>query len=39
MRDGQLLTLAQDCHPLSPRQMRWGNALVKETSAKVLVAT
>lgn len=37
MKDTELLSLAQDCHPQTLRQMRWANAKVKETSAQIMV--
>ena len=37
MQDTELLSLAEDCHPQTLRQMRWANAKVKETSAQVMV--
>jgi hypothetical protein len=37
MQDEELLALAQDCHPQTLRQLRWANAMVKETSAQVMV--
>jgi hypothetical protein len=37
MKDPDLLGVAQDCHPETLRQMRWVNAMVKETAAQVLV--
>lgn len=37
LRDGDLLSLAKDCHPQTLRQLRWSNAKVKETAAQVLV--
>jgi hypothetical protein len=39
MQDDDLLSLAQRCHPQTLRQLRWANALVKETSAQVMLAT
>ena len=37
MQDVELMTLAEDCHPQTLRQMRWANAKVKETSAQIMV--
>jgi hypothetical protein len=37
MRDRELLSLAQDCHPQTLRQMRWADAKVKETAAQIMV--
>lgn len=37
MRDTELLSLTQDCHPQTLRQMRWANAKVKETAAQTMV--
>lgn len=37
MKDTELLTLAQDCHPQTLRQMRWANAKLKENAAQVMV--
>jgi hypothetical protein len=37
MQDTELLSLAQECHPQTLRQMRWANAKVKETAAQVMV--
>lgn len=37
MKDTELLSIAQDCHPQTLRQMRWANAKVKETSAQIMV--
>ena len=37
MKDTTLLSLAQECHPETLRQMRWANAKVKETSAQIMV--
>ncbi|WP_210651021.1 hypothetical protein [Nocardioides sp. SYSU D00065] len=37
MKDTELLTVAQDCHPQTLRQMRWANAKVKETAAQIMV--
>jgi len=39
VQDEQLLALAQDCHPQTLRQLRWTNAMLKETSAQVIVGT
>ncbi|MEN3123939.1 hypothetical protein [Janibacter sp. LM] len=37
MRDRELLSLAQDCHPETLRQLRWANAKVKEAAAQIMV--
>jgi hypothetical protein len=37
MKDRELLSLAEDCHPETLRQMRWANAQVKETAAQIMV--
>lgn len=37
MKDRDLLTLAEDCHPETLRQMRWANAMVKVTAAQVMI--
>jgi hypothetical protein len=37
MRDRELLSLAEDCHPETLRQLRWANAKVKETAAQIMV--
>jgi hypothetical protein len=37
MKDSELLSTVQDCHPQTLRQMRWANAKVKETSAQIMV--
>jgi hypothetical protein len=37
MKDAELLTTAQECHPETLRQMRWANAKVKETAAQIMV--
>jgi hypothetical protein len=39
MQDERLLALVQDCHPQTLRQLRWANAMVKETSAQIMVGT
>jgi len=36
-KDGDLLALAQRCHPQTLRQTRWLNATLKQSSAQVLV--
>jgi hypothetical protein len=36
-KDRDLLALAQRCHPQTLRQARWLNAMLKESSAQVLV--
>src|SRR4051794_28399016 len=37
MKDTELLTTAEECHPETLRQMRWANAKVKETAAQIMV--
>ena len=37
MKDRELLSTSQECHPQSLRQMRWANAKVKETAAQIMV--
>ena len=37
LQDADLLTVAEDCHPETLRQMRWANAKVKEISAQAMV--
>jgi hypothetical protein len=37
MKDTELLSVAEDCHPQTLRQMRWANAKVKETAAQIMV--
>ncbi len=37
MQDRELLSICQDCHPQTLRQMRWANAKVKETAAQAMV--
>ncbi len=37
MKDTELLTVAEECHPETLRQMRWANAKVKETAAQIMV--
>ena len=37
MQDSELLSITQQCHPQTLRQMRWANAKVKETAAQVMV--
>lgn len=37
-KNTDLLTLTQQCHPQSLRQMRWANAMVKELSPQALTA-
>jgi len=36
VKDSDLLSLAQDCHPQTLRQMRWANAKLKEVSPQVM---
>lgn len=38
MTDQDLLSVAQDCHPQTLRQLRWANAKIKEMAAQVIVA-
>jgi hypothetical protein len=37
MKDRELLSTSQACHPQTLRQMRWANAKVKETAAQIMV--
>ncbi len=37
IQDRELLTVVEQCHPETLRQMRWANARVKETAAQILV--
>jgi hypothetical protein len=37
MKDTELLTTAEECHPQTLRQMRWANAKVKDTAAQIMV--
>jgi hypothetical protein len=37
MKDAELLSAAQDCHPETLRQLRWANAKVKELSVQAMV--
>jgi hypothetical protein len=37
MKDTELLSTTQECHPQTLRQMRWANAKVKETAAQIMV--
>jgi hypothetical protein len=37
MKDTELLATAEQCHPQTLRQMRWANAMVKETAAQIMV--
>jgi hypothetical protein len=37
LKDPKLLSVAQDCHPQTLRQMRWANAKLKETAAQAMV--
>jgi hypothetical protein len=37
-KNRELLALAQRCHPQTLRQTRWLNAMLKESSAQVLVS-
>ncbi|WP_425956897.1 hypothetical protein [Xylanimonas sp. McL0601] len=38
LRHADLLALTQRCHPETLRQMRWANAMIKESSTQVLVS-
>jgi hypothetical protein len=38
LRHPDLLALAQRCHPETLRQMRWANAMIKESSTQVLIS-
>jgi hypothetical protein len=37
LKDAELLSVAQQCHPETLRQMRWANAKVKETAVQIMV--
>src|SRR5215207_5989434 len=37
-KDGQLLELAQRCHPETLRQLRWANAMLKELAPQTLTS-
>jgi hypothetical protein len=37
LKNTELLSTAQHCHPQTLRQMRWANAKVKETAAQIMV--
>lgn len=37
LKDKKLLGVAQACHPETLRQMRWANAMLKETAAQIMV--
>lgn len=37
MKDTELLSVTQECHPQTLRQMRWTNSKVKETAAQIMV--
>ncbi|WP_051276896.1 hypothetical protein [Marmoricola sp. URHB0036] len=37
LKDRELLSTAQECHPETLRQLRWANAKVKETAAQIMV--
>jgi hypothetical protein len=37
MQDTELLSITQQCHPQTLRQMRWANSKVKETAAQIMV--
>lgn len=37
LKDRELLTIAQECHPETLRQMRWANAQLKVQSAQAMV--
>ncbi len=37
MQNSELFTICEDCHPQTPRQMRWANAKVEETAAQIMV--
>jgi hypothetical protein len=38
LKDRELLSLAERCHPDTLRQARWANAMIKELSAQILVS-
>ena len=37
-QDVELITLAQECHPQTLRQMRWANAMLKTLSPQFLAS-
>lgn len=37
MQDTEMLSTTQECHPETLRQLRWANAMVKETAAQIMV--
>ncbi|GAA3223671.1 hypothetical protein GCM10017691_10860 [Pseudonocardia petroleophila] len=38
MRQGELLALAQSCHPRTVRQMKWANAHLKASSPQIIAS-
>jgi len=38
LKDRELLSMSQDCHPETLRQMRWANAQLKVQSAQTMVS-
>lgn len=37
LKDDELLSLSKKCHPQTLRQLRWANAMLKTTSAQIMV--
>lgn len=37
LEDAELLSIAEECHPQTLRQLRWANSKVKELSAQIMV--
>jgi hypothetical protein len=38
-RDSRLLTVVSECHPRTLRQVKWCNAILKETAPQILVTS
>lgn len=38
LQDRELLALTHACHPQTVRQMKWANAMLKETAAQAMVS-
>ena len=38
MKDAELMSTAQECHPETLRQMRWANAKLKENATQILIS-
>jgi hypothetical protein len=38
LKDAELLTLTQACHPETLRQLRWANASLKSNAAQIMVS-